>query len=63
MTTFPDLQARLAQAANQGDIDECRRLLAASASPMASAMRFRQIRKERTRCRVQGPVSTTDIAE
>lgn len=63
MTTSPELQARLALAANRGDLDECHRLLAASASPMASAMRFRQIRKERTRCRVQGPVSPTDIAE
>lgn len=33
MTTSPDLQSRLAQAANQGDLDECRRLLAAGADP------------------------------
>lgn len=33
MTTSLDLQACLAQAANQGDLDECRRLLAAGADP------------------------------
>ena len=41
MTTSPDLQSRLAQAANQGDIDECRRLLAAGADPaFADADKF-----------------------
>ena len=33
MTTSPDLQSRLALAANRGDLDECRRLLAAGADP------------------------------
>ena len=41
MTTSPDLQSRLAQAANQGDLDECRRLLAAGADPaFADADKF-----------------------
>lgn len=41
MTTSPDLQARLAQAANLGNLDECRRLLAAGADPaFADADKF-----------------------
>ena len=41
MTTSPDLQTRLAQAANLGDLDECRRLLAAGADPtFADADKF-----------------------
>lgn len=41
MTTSPDLQSRLALAANQGDLDECRRLLAAGADPaLADADKF-----------------------
>ena len=41
MTTSPDLQSRLALAANQGDLDECRRLLAAGADPaFADADKF-----------------------
>jgi|LakMenEpi03Aug12_release.lakeMendotaPanAssembly.Ray.scaffolds.fasta_scaffold4355307_1 hypothetical protein len=41
MTTSPDLQSRLAQAANLGNLDECRRLLTAGADPaFADADKF-----------------------
>ena len=40
MMNSPDLQSPLAQAANSNDLDECQ-LLAASASPTASAMSLR----------------------
>ena len=49
MTTSPELQSRLALAANRGDLDECHRLLTAGADPaFADADKF-------TRCSKQLP--------